>query len=310
MTNSSSSSSKRAGDIPHVVTAVWLPYGDDSSEQFWSYKVALRHVNSHALANAALWIKFDQSTTGLTDYGSSSGGEGEQQQIMTQADRMFAGARILSARLFVGCPPVAGSTAPAAARSSVSSSSSGKDGEPWQITRVRKVEQVLCGKPLDLQAIISALRQLEDHLTTTANLPPTDFHSQTLQGILYKALVPLLPNPNPSPGQITQNSDSLNPPSLSNPSNPGSNPAILNPRVQRLLMLPKPYDPRILPEGRQVLPGFGEQSSDVAPVHLPVEKDAVRLQCSGEAVFAADVAAGMTGRLLYLAGRDWVQVCR
>lgn len=153
-----------------------------------------------------------------------------------------------------------------------------------------------------LQVTVSALRKLEDHLTTVADRPPTDYHSQELQGILYKALAPLITNPSPDTSRVSPNPFNQEPSSLNL-----AHSSHLNPRVQRLLVLPKPYDPRVLPEGRQVLPGFVEQSSGVAPVHLPVEKEGVRLQCSGEAVFAGDMAPGMTGGLLYLAG-GWFSV--
>lgn len=167
-TNNSSSASAHSTE---VVTAVWLPYADDGSERFWSYKVALRHVNSHALVNAALWIKFDQSATALTTQGSSTGscssGDDGVQQITSLVDPRFAGARILSAKLFVGLPPGSHSStgerngSAAAAGSGSGGSSHGTEGdrdeEAWRITRVREVEKVLCGQAVDIQVTLADL---------------------------------------------------------------------------------------------------------------------------------------------------------
>lgn len=232
-----------------------------------------------------------------------------------------------------------------------------------------------------MQVLIAALRALEQQLHQVAGLEAHTFQSQTLQGMLFKALVPFV--------------DTCNRPR----------------QLLRLLQLPDAYDPHTLPHGRQVLPAppglhpqaassnadkdsessgqqeLDEDSKDTqqqtpcedskagvqqqrvhlhkgvssehglsavtrasgrprptlchprhhatrsqpaaeqipdlsqnacstagsaavgaagaagpAPLHLPVEKDAVRLQASGEAEYTADVAAKMGGRVMYLAG--------
>lgn len=171
------------------------------------------------------------------------------------------------------------------------------------------------------QDIIAALRQLECQLSG-AGLAPCSFHAQTLQGLLLKALVPLL-NPTtlqallpgaaagPNTASLTTSSSSGGSSSSvsdclasSAPGLCGAQAAAAAARLLRLLQLPEPYNPKQLPQGRQVLPGpdKGSGCAAAAPVHLAIEKDAVRLQASGEALYAADVAAGMRGRLLYLAG--------
>jgi hypothetical protein len=96
-------------------------------------------------------------------------------------------------------------------------------------------------------------------------------------------------------------------------------------QLLRLLQLPAVYNPKTLPEGLQLLlppspaqhhndkaaarftpskEGVGPQADDsgFAPVHRAVEKDGVRLQVTGEAVYAGDVAARMRGRVLHIAG--------
>lgn len=150
-----------ATPLPHVITAVWLPYGDDSSERLWSYKLAVRHVNSHALVNAALWIKFDQQPAVSTTPGSSSAGGNNSscgcepgQLLESQTDPRFAGVRVASARLFVGLPP--GTADGTSAAASEVSSSSGRGpkyqaDEPWCMSRVREVESVLCGRAVDVK---------------------------------------------------------------------------------------------------------------------------------------------------------------
>lgn len=172
--------------------------------------------------------------------------------------------------------------------------------------------------PLVLQALVSLQRQLEQQLSS-AGLHPSSFHAQALQGIFLKALVPLI------------DLKTLLTDASSSAAKPGEAAAAV--KVLRLFHLPASYDASILPEGRNVLSGFSgdeqtgntggaaaadptmdvpaaaaesafstAESAPAAPVHLPIEKDAVRLQTSGEAMFTGDVAAHMGGRMLYLAG--------
>jgi hypothetical protein len=98
---------QRAAAGYKVVTAVWLPYGNDVRELFWSYKVALRHVNSHALVNAAMWMRFQEASS--VDHSSTSSSSSKTSAGVGSST--FAGRAVASARLFVGFPP----EAPAAA---------------------------------------------------------------------------------------------------------------------------------------------------------------------------------------------------
>lgn len=155
-----------------------------------------------------------------------------------------------------------------------------------------------------VQVLVSVLRQLEGQLSLSG-LQPSSFHAQALQGIMHKLLVPLL-NPKTLLSHVSN--------STAEGGTAGSE-ALQGltgqqQRLLRLLLLPGRYNPGQLPEGRQLLPGFAEdvQPGAAAPVHLPVEKDGVRLQTSGEALYAGDIAARMKGRVLYLAGTSVLKV--
>lgn len=171
--------------------------------------------------------------------------------------------------------------------------------------------------PLVLQGLVFLLHQLQQQLSS-AGLHPSTFQAQALQGIFLKALVPLI-----DPKTLLAVTTPL---SGTNSSTATLGEAAAAVQVLRLFQLPASYDARILPEGQNVLSGFGgneqtggtaaaavaaaaaesafgsAESAPAAPVHLPIEKDAVRLQTSGEAMFTGDVAARMRGRVLYLAG--------
>lgn len=256
-----------------------------------------------------------------------------------------------------------------------------------------------CAGPCAVQGLIAVLRQLGQELQQEVGATPDSFHSQALQGMLFKALVPLLDPeaitqqdlPQQQQQQLVQATSSR---SSSSRQNAG------NAELLRLLQLPDMYDPKVLPQGRQVLPAppglqdsqqhtaltqhQQQQQSDSSqqqqqqqqeeeqglpgtaamqarinpdpqshlirchpraphspssashcsthttatrssthlgmsgaaageveraggagalPLHLPVEKDAVRLQASGEAEYTGDVAARMGERVLYLAGK-------
>lgn len=124
--------------------------------------------------------------------------------------------------------------------------------------------------------LLSALRAWEGE-AAAAGLAAASYEAQALQALLFKALVPLLEQ---------------------------HHVAALPPHVQRLLQLPARHDPGRLPEGLQLLPSGAEQAAatGTAPVHLPVEKDAIRLQASGEAVYVADAAAALSSSMAYIAG--------
>jgi hypothetical protein len=164
------------------------------------------------------------------------------------------------------------------------------------------------------QAIIAALRQLESALAAS-RAPKNSFSSQALQGLLLKALVPLI-----HPATLPATTAAAATPAgaaaaaacvapqedlLSGFSNSAASRlrTLGHQQLLRLLQLPAQYDPQQLPQGSQVLPlPPRAAAAAVAPVHQAVEKDGVRLQASGEALFAGDVAAQMRGRVLYLAG--------
>lgn len=234
------------------------------------------------------------------------------------------------------------------------------------------------------QVLISALRQLEQQLQQEAGLHPSSFHLQTLQGMLFKALVPLIHLPHSQQEAAGTFAAATTTAAADTP---------LSPQLLRLLQLPAVYDPKQLPRGRQVLseqppssrlqqqqekgqvvvtaahtkqsgagaqqPGqcpeggssqqqtrwischphaasagaatdsqsaapdaaatastgaadnTAAQAATVsqagcpgpAPLNMSVQKDAVRLQASGEAEYTADVAAKMGPNVLWLAGR-------
>jgi hypothetical protein len=156
-----------------------------------------------------------------------------------------------------------------------------------------------------VQVIIAALRQLEAALSS-CGITSSSFNSQALQGILLKALVPLT-HPNTMAAAAAAANDLPHSCSTSSNSSGRILTAATKDRQQqqqllRLLQLPQRYDPRQLPQGSQVLPMPPHAAAAaVAPVHQRVEKDGVRLQASGEALFAGDVAARMGGHVLYLA---------
>lgn len=129
------------------------------------------------------------------------------------------------------------------------------------------------------QGLVAALRALESQLAEAVSLTPCSFTCQALSGMLFKALVPLLPLQPPllplqpsllpllpdaqhhrgsgthyfahhmqgGAGLLRQQGEDRS----SGGSIDGSSGAD---RLLRLLRLPAGYDPRVLPEGRQVLP--------------------------------------------------------
>jgi hypothetical protein len=145
-----------------VVTAVWLPYGNGARELFWSYKVALRHVNSHALVNAAAWFRFQEDS--LVDLHSSSS---SSKTAAGGGSSVFAGRVLTSARMFAGFPPEASAAAatanvanPAAADVATAAAAAAAGGvtqqqrgveEPWRVLRLSAVEQQLQGQAVDVK---------------------------------------------------------------------------------------------------------------------------------------------------------------
>jgi hypothetical protein len=166
-----------------------------------------------------------------------------------------------------------------------------------------------------LQVVITALRQLEAALASSG-APGGGFTSQALQGILLKALVPCI-NPKTLPAAAASANDDLLSSCISPGSNACDNSEVLGSsspaaaafqQLRRLLQLPERYDPQQLPQGSQLLPAPPHAAAAaVAPVHQAVEKDTVRLQASGEALFAGDVAARMKRGVLYLASECRLQ---
>jgi hypothetical protein len=155
-----------AAALYRIITAVWLPYSNDASERFWSYKIGLRHFHSHALLNMAVWTTFD-AADGLSGGQQTAGSSSNSLMgiLCAQAGVRFAGATVTAARVFVGLPPtppsrVAAGGGPAlsdATFSSTSSSGSSSSSafrwqqEHWCVQRLSAVEQAVTGKPLNVQ---------------------------------------------------------------------------------------------------------------------------------------------------------------
>jgi hypothetical protein len=145
-----------------IVTAVWLPYGNDACELFWSYKVALRHANSHALVNAAAWFRFQQEPEVVAGSNSSSSSSSRKSGLGSSC---FAGRTLTAARLFVGFPPdasaavvtAAGSKAAVAAAAAAvgegggGGAAAGSVDEPWRVLRLAEAEQQLQGRAVSVQ---------------------------------------------------------------------------------------------------------------------------------------------------------------
>jgi hypothetical protein len=134
-----------------VITAVWLPYGNDARELFWSYKVALRHFNSHALVNAAMWVRFQEDSS--VDHCSSS----SSKTPAGAGSNAFAGRTVASARLFVGFPQQESAAPAAAAAAGLAGAGAGftqqqrSVEEAWRVMRLPGVEQQLQGRAVDVQ---------------------------------------------------------------------------------------------------------------------------------------------------------------
>lgn len=142
-------------------------------------------------------------------------------------------------------------------------------GGAWQGQRAEAVEKVLLGRALDVEALIQALEALPQdlHPTPTPGVTP-EFVSGAAEGLLLTALAP----------HVAQSSSAQG-----------------NSALQRLLAVHSMGEPPF-PLTRHSFPDY---SSIAAPVALPVEKDRVRLQTSGEAVYVADV--GVSTRELFAA---------
>lgn len=159
-----------AGAAYQIITAVLLPYADDSCQKFCSYKLGLRHFNSHALVNAALLLHFDPSTvthqqqqqqqgsdrdSNSRAKGSAGTGRDLLTQLIHQADLRFAGAVIASARVFAGFPSdsqsdTGGGMAASAGAAGVAGGA-GQQQEGWCVVRLHNVEQELVGKAVEVQ---------------------------------------------------------------------------------------------------------------------------------------------------------------
>jgi hypothetical protein len=156
--NDSCSSSSSSSSLSYqVVTAVWLPYGDDdSSEMFWSYKLGLRHINSHALVNAALHLSWDQPQAASNNNSSSSSSSGPASSGEgSQARTSSANGSVAAARVFVGFQPPRTSNSSSPSSSSSSSStgtaSSCPVEDPWRLMRLTAVEEQLQGRPVTVK---------------------------------------------------------------------------------------------------------------------------------------------------------------
>ncbi|KAL3141630.1 hypothetical protein ABBQ32_004865 [Trebouxia sp. C0010 RCD-2024] len=132
-------------------------------------------------------------------------------------------------------------------------------GGRWQGQRARAVERALLGSALDVDTLIQALQALPQDLQPTPTPGVTaEFVSGAAEGLLLTALAPHVMKSASAQG---------------------------NSRLQDLLKVHSMGEPPF-PVSRHSFPDY---SSIAAPVALPVEKDRVRLQTSGEAVYVADV---------------------
>lgn len=157
----SSTGSCSSDSAVQVVTAVWLPYADDTQERFWSYKLSWRHSNSHAFVNMAVWLRLQSAAR---EDGSKPAGDagGSLEAILPQVDE-DAGRVVTEARVLLGCPPTyqqqdstgcprhQGSVCLSPGRVGVipgstgSSTDAGADKESWVVLRTDMVEKVLTG---------------------------------------------------------------------------------------------------------------------------------------------------------------------
>ncbi|EIE21740.1 molybdenum cofactor-binding domain-containing protein [Coccomyxa subellipsoidea C-169] len=138
----------------------------------------------------------------------------------------------------------------------------GPDKVEWRARRAECAEAALADRPLDVDSLVAALEQLPHDIEPgdTPDGGTAPYYQNTAEGLILQAFGPLLATANDC-----------------------------SPQLQRLLETASNLGPPGVAEGKQTYPDY----SDLAPpLHAPIEKDRVRLQASGEAVYTSDHALG------------------
>lgn len=127
--------------------------------------------------------------------------------------------------------------------------------------RASAAEKALAGTELSLDSLVAALQAVVTDLSPAPDMQ--QYCRGTAQGLLLQALAPLLRDAERD----------------------------LPPAVARLLQIPA-FGPPAPVKGSQKFEEVGHES---APVGLPIEKDRVKLQASGEAVYTGDIDMPLGG---------------
>ncbi|BDA47143.1 Xanthine dehydrogenase/oxidase [Coccomyxa sp. Obi] len=138
----------------------------------------------------------------------------------------------------------------------------GPDKVEWRAIRAESVEAALAGRPLDVESLVAALEQLPNDIEpgNTPDGGTAAYYQNTTEGLILQALGPLIATANDC-----------------------------SPKLQRLLESARGLGPPGVTQGKQEYPDYSHLAP---PLHAPIEKDRVRLQASGEAVYTSDVALG------------------
>ncbi|KAK9807521.1 hypothetical protein WJX72_001412 [[Myrmecia] bisecta] len=143
----------------------------------------------------------------------------------------------------------------------------GKDGAPeWKLVRAKHAESALKGKEGGVDALLDALDQLPQDIKPTATQDAeAGYFGRTAEGLLFQALAPV---------------------AKANLGRAGA--GAKRDRLEALLSAP-PLEVPVTNKARQKFPDY---SKDKPPVGVPVEKDRVKLQASGEAQYSGNVGLG------------------
>lgn len=132
-----------------VITAVRIPYAT-ANHWMWSKKVALRYVNSHALVNAAIVLKFDQSRSVAAKQTAAAMNSGTAPRSHTFDQSKAVAGKVTDACIVVG-HPTDGKGAATATSNGAGSSGLALGAESWCIHRCPAAETALKGNCLDVQ---------------------------------------------------------------------------------------------------------------------------------------------------------------
>ncbi|KAK9835884.1 hypothetical protein WJX74_010187 [Apatococcus lobatus] len=209
---------------PEIVSAVRFPALTPHS-RFWSYKVAARFNNAHAMVNTSIWM-----STVSQDASASSPWQ--------------------ATRVAIGCP---------------TKLATGK--VEWRARRAFHVEAAIRASPANLLGLVSALEALPHDINPGDDLGASaGFCMAAAEGMVFRTLAPFVAAALPEAGHRLQSPEQ-------------------RASLQRLLAAPPPMDQSV-PLGQHEVPDW---SHVAPPVHLPVEKDRIRLQASGEARYTGDM---------------------